>query len=413
MKYILLSFFFLLPITLYADDSTSAVDSIQPVDSANFDYRMERLFRSRIVQSTYIGVPLIAAGFIEMSENDHFRSLRNNFLPRFRNHTDDYIQYSPAAVMLALKACGVPGASTWKKMLTADAFSAALVTLTIRSIKPLAKEERPDGSNSHSFPSGHTATAFMTATMLSKEYGHLSPWVSFGAYTVATATGVMRMMNNRHWMSDVLTGAGIGIIGTEFGYWLADLVFPNHPKSYDPRMVDLENTDGNPSFLGIFAGFHVPLKHYRFGENLEKQTSNGGTIGMEGAYFFTRHLGIGGQASISNINYIIDGSQRIEDDLRFYSLKVGGFYSSTLYQRLYLVAKLLGGYTIYPDINERISDGTKRGGVIGLVGLDLGIRVREHFDFKIGMDYEMLPAPFPGSPNMQSLVLKGSANIRF
>ena len=93
------------------------------------------------------------------------------------------------------------------------------------AIKNTAQVERPDGSNRHSFPSGHTATAFMTATMLNKEYGYKSPWVGIGAYSVATATGLMRMANNKHWLSDVLAGAGIGIITTEIGYLLADLIF--------------------------------------------------------------------------------------------------------------------------------------------------------------------------------------------
>ena len=65
----------------------------------------------------------------------------------------------------------------------------------------------------------------MTATMLTREYGHKSPWVGIGAYAVATTTGLMRMANNRHWLSDVLTGAGIGILSTELGYYLADLLF--------------------------------------------------------------------------------------------------------------------------------------------------------------------------------------------
>ena len=73
--------------------------------------------------------------------------------------------------------------------------------------------------------SGHTATAFMTASMLVKEYGYKSPWIGIGAYSAATATGLMRMANNKHWLSDVLAGAGIGILSTEMGYYLADLIF--------------------------------------------------------------------------------------------------------------------------------------------------------------------------------------------
>ena len=65
-----------------------------------------------------------------------------------------------------------------------------------RGLKTLFKVQRPDSSKPNSFPSGHTTTAFMTATMLHKEYGYLSPWVTVGAYSCATATGIMRMANN-------------------------------------------------------------------------------------------------------------------------------------------------------------------------------------------------------------------------
>ena len=103
-------------------------------------------------------------------------------------------------------------------MLTADAFSAALMAISVNAIKYTAKVQRPDGSNYKSFPSGHTATAFMTATMLHKEYGlTISPWISVAGYSVAAATGISRQFNNRHWLSDVLVGAGIGILTTELG----------------------------------------------------------------------------------------------------------------------------------------------------------------------------------------------------
>lgn len=113
----------------------------------------------------------------------------------------------------------------WGRMLASDAFSALLMGSVACSLKQTTHVMRPDGSNNKSFPSGHTATAFMTATMLTKEYGHKSPWIGIGAYSAATVTGLMRMANNKHWLSDVLTGAGIGILSTELGYYLADLIF--------------------------------------------------------------------------------------------------------------------------------------------------------------------------------------------
>ena len=124
-----------------------------------------------------------------------------------------------------MKVCGVESRSSWGRMLVSDAFSAGLMAAAVNSLKYSFRVMRPDGSTRNSFPSGHTATAFMTATMLHKEYGHRSPWYSIGGYTLATLTGVTRQLNNRHWMSDVMVGAGIGILATEFGYFLADLIF--------------------------------------------------------------------------------------------------------------------------------------------------------------------------------------------
>ena len=200
-------------------------DSLRVPATSNFSKRLDRFSSSRLYQMTYIGVPLVVGGLIVKSEDDHFRGLRDTYLPQFDRHLDDYLQYTPAAVMLGMKVAGVQSRSSWDRMLVSDAFSILLMGGVVNSLKQTTHVERPDGSNKHSFPSGHTATAFMTATMFNKEYGHKSPWVGIGAYGVATATGLMRMANNKHWLSDVLTGAGIGILSTEVGYYLADLIF--------------------------------------------------------------------------------------------------------------------------------------------------------------------------------------------
>lgn len=205
--------------------NTEKSDSLPIHVTNSFSKRLDRFSSSRFYQMTYIGVPLVIGGLIVKSEDDHFRSLRNDYLPRFSRHADDYMQYAPAAIMLGMKTAGVQSRSSWGRMIVSDAFSAILMGSVVNTLKRTTNVERPDGSNRHSFPSGHTATAFMTATMLNKEYGHKSPWIGVGAYGMATATGLMRMANNKHWLSDVLTGAGIGILTTELGYYLADLIF--------------------------------------------------------------------------------------------------------------------------------------------------------------------------------------------
>jgi membrane-associated phospholipid phosphatase len=86
------------------------------------------------------------------------------------------------------------------------------VTLTM---KERMSVWRPDGSRDNSFPSGHTATAFAGAHLLYKMYRDESPWIALGGYAAATATGALRVVNNRHWVSDVAMGAGVAILSVE------------------------------------------------------------------------------------------------------------------------------------------------------------------------------------------------------
>lgn len=205
------------------------VDTLSPITPplrrSPFVRDMERITSSRAYRITYIGVPLIVAGLVVQERDRGFRHLRNDYVPSFRLHYDDYLQYAPAALMLGLKIGGVRGRSSWGRMLVSDAFSVALMAGAVNSLKYTCRMPRPDGSNNKSFPSGHTATAFMAATMLHKEYGPRSPWYSIAGYSMATVTGVSRMLNNKHWFSDVLVGAGIGILSVELGYLFADLIF--------------------------------------------------------------------------------------------------------------------------------------------------------------------------------------------
>lgn len=83
---------------------------------------IDRMVSSQAFHMTYIGVPLVVGGLLIKSEDDHFHSLRNDYLPQFNHHADDYLQYFPAAVMLGMKAGGVEGPvrgdECWHRMLS-------------------------------------------------------------------------------------------------------------------------------------------------------------------------------------------------------------------------------------------------------------------------------------------------------
>ena len=90
-----------------------------------------------------------------------------------------------------------------------EVFRAQIVSQAmVQGAKFLVQRERPDGSNSLSFPSGHTASAFATATVVQAHYG----WkAGIPAYALASAVSASRMASNKHYLSDVLVGAGLGI----------------------------------------------------------------------------------------------------------------------------------------------------------------------------------------------------------
>lgn len=164
-------------------------------------------------------------------QNQDFRTLRNRFQPTFHHEYDNYTQYVPLVATWGMKLAGVESRSSWKELTVSNVFSAALMAGFVNTLKYTTKEMRPDNSSNNSFPSGHTATAFMCATILHKEYGMLSPWYSIGGYTLAGVTGITRQLNNRHWIGDVLVGAGIGMISTDLSYFFSDLIFVRIPPA--------------------------------------------------------------------------------------------------------------------------------------------------------------------------------------
>lgn len=140
--------------------------------------------------------------------------------PAFRTTIDNYLQYAPIFGVYALNAMGIHGEHNFKDRTIILGMSSLIVCGSVTAVKTLTHRERPDGSAANSFPSGHTATAFMSAEFMRMEYRNVSPWYGLGGYMAATATGVLRMYNNRHWLSDVVAGAGVGILSTQAAFWL-------------------------------------------------------------------------------------------------------------------------------------------------------------------------------------------------
>ncbi len=133
---------------------------------------------------------------------------------------DDYTQYVPAAVVFAMDAAGLKGKNKPQQQFLLYALGNVTATVIVQPMKRIIGRERPNKSDFHSFPSGHTSTAFVAAEFLHQEFGHYSPWISIAGYATAATTGYLRMYNNEHWLGDVLAGAAIGMASTRFVYWM-------------------------------------------------------------------------------------------------------------------------------------------------------------------------------------------------
>ena len=256
---------------------------------------------------TFVGIPLFVAGWALKGDKAMFRvnakadqgGKRNTqLLTDFKTGIDDYTQFFGPAMVVGLKLGGYEGRSDWPRLLASAGMSYLIMAGLVNGIKYTAKEMRPDGSTANSWPSGHTATAFVGASLLHKEYGLTrSPWWSVAGYGVATATGVMRVLNNRHWISDVMSGAGIGIMSTELGYALCDLMFKQKGLLRNDMILENEK----PSFFSISMGVGLGGKELEFESDGDKRIIKfraATVVDAEGAYFFNKYIGVGGRLRI-------------------------------------------------------------------------------------------------------------------
>jgi hypothetical protein len=171
--------------------------------------------------------------------------------PGYSTTVDNYLQYAPIAGVYALNILGVRGAHNLKDRTVMLAMSSILVCGSVTGLKSLTQRMRPDGSAANSFPSGHTATAFMSAEFMRMEYKDVSPWIGVAGYAAASATGVLRMYNNRHWLSDVMAGAGIGILSTQASYWLYPKIQRGLTGSKNSSTMMVPTYDAGTKALGV------------------------------------------------------------------------------------------------------------------------------------------------------------------
>lgn len=174
-----------------------------------------------------VAAAAIGAGFAAAGTAAHYGRPHSIAVADPGKHPDratGIVRYIPLTFPWVAKAFGAETRSGWGRMAVSQGISAVIMAGAVKGIKSAATSPRPDGTDRRSFPSGHAATAFMGATAVACEMGATSPWYPFGAYLIASAVAAERVADRHHYPADVAAGAGIGILSTQLGYLLGDLI---------------------------------------------------------------------------------------------------------------------------------------------------------------------------------------------
>ena len=181
---------------------------------------------------------LIGYGISTMGDNGLFFSSYevNEFIqrkyPDFQSDTDDWLRYIPAVSVYGLNFAGIKGKNNFIDRSLIYLISTSIARMSYLALKKETHILRPDESEYSSFPSGHTTLAFVSATFLYEEYKDVNIWYGIAGYSMAAATGMLRMLNEKHWMSDVFVGAGLGILTTKLTY----IVYPEIKKIVEGKI---------------------------------------------------------------------------------------------------------------------------------------------------------------------------------
>ncbi|MGV3540160.1 MAG: phosphatase PAP2 family protein [Rufibacter sp.] len=215
-----------------------------PVATLNPDLRKGELRKRLIAPAVFVGLGLLMIDNPVYDRHDFRYDFRTKPFPNFQSDLDYYTIIVPAVGLAAFDIFSSENRHNVTRQIGLLAASGLLASGIMWPLKQVTKVERPNGENTFSFPSGHTTYAFVVATMVSREFKGKSKWIGIGSYAFAGATGMMRVLNDKHWFSDVLAGAGVGILSTNLVYLAHDRWFKN--KGMNAQVMPTVLFNGSP-----------------------------------------------------------------------------------------------------------------------------------------------------------------------
>jgi hypothetical protein len=218
--------------------------------------KTEKTFlKKTIVPRLLIGSSIIITG--TALENGIQNEVRHMVGNDFTTNIDDHLWKVPLVQMYSADLLGVESKNHWFDQ-SKNAFIAHTINkYATNAFKGWVGKTRPNGYNNVSFPSGHTSKAFTSATILYEEFKDTNPWLAYSGYVFASTTGFLRIANNAHYLSDVLAGAGLGILITKLVYHF-DYLFDWNP--FKNKESFKENFTLTPTYTNQSFGLAAVLQ---------------------------------------------------------------------------------------------------------------------------------------------------------
>ena len=215
-------------------------------------------YKSKLMRASIVPAVLIGYGASTINGHGFYSSYQakkdvRGAFGAYRNHLDDFLQYAPYLEIPAVLLAGVETRNDRVNLALVVLKSEAIMLGSVYIVTELSHVQRPDSSDYRSFPSGHTAQAFLAASIVDTEFRDKSRWYGIGAYALATSVAALRMINNKHWESDVVAGAGFGILS-------AHLAYLSHRNRWGRKAIDhdLGKFDARPTW-SLYGGAGLAL----------------------------------------------------------------------------------------------------------------------------------------------------------
>lgn len=258
--------FFLLLIVFYtavgfSQNDTIQIKSIKTIDPTPFKVPQQKI--NAPFYQRAIGPLFLAAISIDLMRD----SIKYDLQPRFRSvvkdsfrtHVDDWIHYAPVLTMYSADLLKIPAKNTVWNQTKFLIISEAITSGIVWSLKLGLGIQRPNNGGYTAYPSGHTSQAFVQSQVLFNEFRETAPLLASSGFLFSISTGALRVLNNRHWVPDVLLGAGIGMLVTNAVYYFEPLKNwnPFHKKKNNRSQLDVTFA---PRIGSSFLGGHLNLR---------------------------------------------------------------------------------------------------------------------------------------------------------